>query len=329
MIGQVARHGFFITWAKFLRPVIVFSYLIDYKIWQLNPFGFHLTNILFHGLNGMLLFLLIKQYLTLLNFLRPSLYAFLSAALFLVLPCHTESVSWIAGRTDVLAMTFSLGATLCFVQMLTRRSKAIVISFFCFFAIALLSKEAALALPGVWVIFMAAYLAIRRESPTRHHVLMVIGIVVGLFVYFLLRKAVIGQFIGGYGTKFHINLLQVGIINHALKYILRSVLPALPPATERLFHSPLSYLTSGMGIFIIGYFLYRVRKKLASPEGLLFGACVLCFLISLVPVLTISINLFSTESERFLYLPSAFSAVASVLAVFLFFSSQRAAVAAI
>jgi len=172
-------------------------------------------------------------------------------------------------------------------------------------------------------------LAIRKESPTRHHVLMVIGIVVSLFVYFLLRKAVIGQFIGGYETKFHINLLQVGIIEHALKYILRSVLPALPPSSERLFLTPLSYLTSGMAIFIVGYFLWRVRKKLASPEGLLFGTCVLCFLISLVPVLTISINLFNTESERFLYLPSAFSAVASVFAAFLFFSSQRTAVAII
>ena len=38
------------------RPLINFSYAVDYGVWGLNPFGFHLTNLLLHVLNVMLLF---------------------------------------------------------------------------------------------------------------------------------------------------------------------------------------------------------------------------------------------------------------------------------
>jgi len=40
------------------RPVVTLSYFIDYSIWKLNPFGYHLTNILLHIFNVILLFFL-------------------------------------------------------------------------------------------------------------------------------------------------------------------------------------------------------------------------------------------------------------------------------
>src|SRR3989304_1676378 len=43
------------------RPVVTLSYFIDYTLWKLNPFGFHLTNSLLHTLNSVLLFLLLKR----------------------------------------------------------------------------------------------------------------------------------------------------------------------------------------------------------------------------------------------------------------------------
>src|SRR3990167_5471853 len=41
------------------RPVVTLSYFIDYTLWELNPFGFHLTNTLLHALNSVLLFFLL------------------------------------------------------------------------------------------------------------------------------------------------------------------------------------------------------------------------------------------------------------------------------
>src|SRR3972149_829116 len=43
------------------RPVVTLSYFIDYTLWKLNPFGFHLSNTLLHTLNSVLLFLLLKR----------------------------------------------------------------------------------------------------------------------------------------------------------------------------------------------------------------------------------------------------------------------------
>ena len=40
----------------FFRPLQLFSYMLDYQLWELNPFGFHLTNVLLHILTALVLY---------------------------------------------------------------------------------------------------------------------------------------------------------------------------------------------------------------------------------------------------------------------------------
>ena len=53
---------FSVVWGRehggFFRPLFILSYLIDTKIWGARPFGFHLTNVVFHSLNAFLTFVL-------------------------------------------------------------------------------------------------------------------------------------------------------------------------------------------------------------------------------------------------------------------------------
>src|SRR5713101_4688214 len=55
-IGKVLSGDLSVVWGKahggFFRPLFIFSYLIDTKIWGARPFGFHLTNIILHSLNA-------------------------------------------------------------------------------------------------------------------------------------------------------------------------------------------------------------------------------------------------------------------------------------
>ena len=84
----------------YYRPIINLSYSIDYWIWGLNPFGFHLTNILAHTFTGFVL------YFILLRILRQQSVAFLASILFLAHPIHTEAVAWVSGRADMIFTLF-------------------------------------------------------------------------------------------------------------------------------------------------------------------------------------------------------------------------------
>jgi tetratricopeptide (TPR) repeat protein len=79
------------------------SFMIDYKLWGLNPKLYHAENVLWHILNSVLLFFLITR------LIKKKNIAFVTAILFAVHPMHVESVAWIAERKDVLYTFFLLG----------------------------------------------------------------------------------------------------------------------------------------------------------------------------------------------------------------------------
>lgn len=122
----------------YFRPLVSLSYAIDYALWQKNPLGFHLANILLHAVASVSVALLLMQ-LGMREF-----WAFGAALLFAVHPIHIENAAWISGRTDILAFVLSLFALLSHL-FAARRKKAFFrhgVSLF-FFAAALLAKETA------------------------------------------------------------------------------------------------------------------------------------------------------------------------------------------
>jgi len=84
------------------HPLTWISHMLDCHLYGLNPAGHHLTNLLFHLTNTLLLFLLLRR-------LTGSLWrsAFV-AALFAWHPLHVESVAWASERKDVLSTCFFL-----------------------------------------------------------------------------------------------------------------------------------------------------------------------------------------------------------------------------
>lgn len=95
--------------AGFWIPLTWISFMADYELSGLNPSQYHLTNILLHCANVLLLFALIY---TMTGFLWRS---FMVAALLAIHPLHVESVVWITERKDVLSLFFMLLASLSYV----------------------------------------------------------------------------------------------------------------------------------------------------------------------------------------------------------------------
>lgn len=134
----------------YYRPLVMLSFIIDKAIWGDSPFGLHLTVVLFHILNTILVFFLARFLLR--RFVHRDVGAFISSLIFAVHPIHTESVVWIAGRSDVMAALFfflSLILYLKFREYSLFRHKAknhwLVLSAVVFL-LACLAKETSLAL---------------------------------------------------------------------------------------------------------------------------------------------------------------------------------------
>lgn len=129
----------------YYRPLVFVSFVLNSGIGGLRPFAYHLTNILLHGLNTVLVFWLIAR-------LAGRTCGWLGAAVFAVHPVHAESVAFIAGRSDLLCALFLLLTVLATLQTLAARGGARIgwsAAALVAYAVALLSKELAVALPGV------------------------------------------------------------------------------------------------------------------------------------------------------------------------------------
>ncbi|MBN1902671.1 tetratricopeptide repeat protein [Candidatus Sumerlaeota bacterium] len=81
-------------------PMVHTSFWLEYHIWKYNAFGYHLVNILLHGMNAVMIFLILRK-------LGIS-WAFLAALVFGLHPAHVESAAWITERKNVLSGFFYL-----------------------------------------------------------------------------------------------------------------------------------------------------------------------------------------------------------------------------
>lgn len=94
------RWAFLSADIDYWRPLSWLSHMLDVELYGLNPGGHHLTSVVIHTINAVLLFL------TLLRATRQLKGSFLVAALFAWHPVHVESVAWVAERKDVLCTLF-------------------------------------------------------------------------------------------------------------------------------------------------------------------------------------------------------------------------------
>ena len=138
------------------HPLTSLSHMLDSQLYGLKPRGHHLTNLLFHIANTILLLLVLTRMTG--SFWRSSFVA----ALFAVHPLHVESVAWIAERKDVLSTFFwllTMWAYLRYAQHPNLRRYATVAVLF---ALGLMAKPMLVSLP--FVLLLLDYWPLGRLS---------------------------------------------------------------------------------------------------------------------------------------------------------------------
>jgi hypothetical protein len=337
-LGKILEGDWSVTWAQetggFFRPLFILSCIIDARLWRENPFGYHLTNTLLHAVNSLLVYQLARKLLSPqgLAIKNAKLISLVAGLLFLLHPSHTENVSWISGRADLLAAALCLAAMLSFISyMNTRRNFAFVAALLAFW-LALLAKEAAASLPlvlcALWLYFAPDW---KRKAAVWGAAKMSAPFFAVLFLFILVRRAALGVWLGGYGAGQHLNFSPGWIRDRLLQAVLRSLVPALPQGLSAVFLKPLqspTFIIATLLCLSLIALLLRRRRRLedattrrAQNKFALF--LLASFILSLLPVINLRLSLFDTQGERFLYWPSVFMCILVAYLAFISLRSMR------
>ncbi len=140
-------------WLGGVRPLLMATYWANYLLSGRSPFSYHFVNVGLHCLSSALVFYILKRLLALSEITSDS--AWLSAAgaaIFLLHPLQTESVDYVAGRSELLCGVFVFAGWLLFLNHF--RTRTTVTTALCILicaAGAVLSKESGVCLPMILV----------------------------------------------------------------------------------------------------------------------------------------------------------------------------------
>jgi protein O-mannosyl-transferase len=158
--GPDIRWAFTAVAASNWHPLTWLSHMLDCQLYDVRPAGHHLTSLLLHAANSVLL-------LCLLHRLTGALWrSVVVAAMFALHPLRVESVAWISERKDVLSSFFWMLAVTVYVRYAEEfkvqgsKFKVFYILALAFFACALMAKPMAVTLP--FVLFLLDYWPLKR-----------------------------------------------------------------------------------------------------------------------------------------------------------------------
>jgi len=285
--------------ADYYRPFLTYTIVVDSLFWGMNPFGYHLTNLLLHTLNA----LLVAHIIVRLAGPGKRYPALLGALVFAVHPVHPEAVSWIAGRVDVLSAFFFLMTVRCYLAYRwTGRSRHLAFSL-ATLVLGLMSKESVVMVPFI-LLALDIGLKLSRGTPRwafgARPASILLFAVVG--VYLVIRKLVIGSLSGGQDLFAPYESIEA--LGFTLKQTSIKLLLLLAPVNEAALGNPWSlvFRVAVIGMMILPFLALLTHGRRIIPGPLLGGALIL---LPLGLVGHIHVDFASLTNTRILYIPAA------------------------
>lgn len=271
-------------------PLVTLSFAVEYRLWGLEPPGYHAVNLFLHLLNALLVFFLIRL------ISRSRWTAFFSSLLFALHPLRVESVAWVTERKDLLSALFLLLALLAYQRYLLKdRNRDFLLSLF-LFAAAALAKMSALVLPAL--LLLVAWKAEGRISKRRLREMLpfiALALLLGISGWISVQAFSIA---GTGGPPDVIARNSLWLIPFFLqKTLLPAALSAHYPTDMRFFMPPL-WLSLAFAAFLVGGTFLLLRH---ARRDWLWGWAF--FFLTLLPAFGVIWHFFPT-ANRYSYLPA-------------------------
>lgn len=293
--------GAFISDCNFYRPNQALVHAIVYKFFGANPIPFHVTSILFHLINCLLIYKLLQ----LLTFSKNT--SFFCSLLFAIHPMQTEAVSYISGLSDPLALCFMLMAIITAIK--SEKQKLWIAVSIISGIMALLSKESAITL----MFLIPTVLFIYNPKPISefNNWSKLLSVLFVLFsIIYLILKFTIFDFTGNNGLTGAQNVYTESLLIRLITFIsiipeyLKIIFVPFKLYIERPYTAydtifTLSGIIGLLTVSLIFYFIYRAwqNKQYKTVAGFLWVIICMAPLSGIIPLNAIYL-------EHWLYIPS-------------------------
>jgi tetratricopeptide (TPR) repeat protein len=294
-------HGLWRIWFELgatqqYYPVLHSAFWLEHRLWGDAVLGYHLVNILLHGVSACLLVWIVR---------RLSLPgAWLAGFVFALHPVYVEGVAWISEQKSALSGAFFLAALLVYLGFDRSRSRRSYFLALGLFTLALLSKSVTATLPAVLLVIFwwrQGYLGWRRD------VLPLVpwfalAVPMGLFTAWMERT-----YIGAVGPDFNLTFTQRLLIagRDLWFYAAKLVLPVgLMFSYPRWSIDPAAwwqYLYPAGAVVVAGVCLLLARRHRGPLAGFLIFAGTLAPVLGFLNVLPFR---YSWVADHFQYLAS-------------------------
>ena len=276
-------------------PLVELSWMIDTSIWKSNALGFHITNMVIHLINVVLVFLLTDK------LFKNIWVSIITAILFGIHPLHIETVAWVTARKDLLYTTFFL-IGLIFYYRYFKSGKSIKFFYITtfFFVLSLFSKGTAVVFP--LILFVFDYLFQRKDLRKMILEKTPLLLLSAVFVYIGITGQSESNSITSLEKFEFYETIFVGFYGY-FTYLIKSVIPyqvcAYNPYPMGLGESNpwYFYIMAVAILLLVGILIHKRKKWLVWCFGFTF------FFIALIPVIQVLPVGTAITSDRFTYLP--------------------------
>ena len=139
---------------SYWHPLTWLSHMLDYTLFELNPLGHHITSLVLHIANTLLLFTVLRKMSS--GFWQNAFVA----ATFALHPLHVESVAWVSERKDILSALFWILTMWTYLWYVKNPNKVIYLLALLAFAMGLMAKPMVVTLP--FVLLLLDYWPLKR-----------------------------------------------------------------------------------------------------------------------------------------------------------------------
>lgn len=304
-------------------PLTLLSHAVDYRLWGNNPWGHHLTSLLLHSANTVLVFLLGLMLLrvvrpkpggtTLETSTAPAPFAdtasvvgmFVASLLFSLHPIRVESVAWVSDRKDLLVVLFALSCCMAYLKYDayrgTKRALLWYLGSLLFFALALLSKSVAVVVPAV-LIFLDMFLLHRTNRRSIWTSLvaekipfLMLSLAFGIFAIIAAKESQLSTIAAKLSTAQWVLLPLYSIMFYPVKML-------WPVHLTPVYDAPGIPLMVIAAILCIGITVLTIIYARRGREYWLLGW--LCYIVAIVPTITGLSAGIQPWADRYSYFPT-------------------------